>query len=64
MDDTDASTETCDYCESEIDASEWHPVRAVRDDGELEILAFCEEECVEGWNGEEAQTQSEEDYVV
>jgi hypothetical protein len=49
----DDSTEICTHCESEIDASEWHPVRAVRDDEALEILAFCEEECVEGWNGEE-----------
>lgn len=61
----EASTEICTYCESEIDDSEWHPVRAVRDDeGELEILTFCEEECVKEWNDEEDRTQADDDYVV
>jgi ribosomal protein L24E len=64
MDDTDVSTETCDYCESEIDASEWHPVRAVHQDGELEILAFCTSECVESWNDVADRSPSEDDYVV
>ncbi|WP_323190587.1 hypothetical protein [Halostella sp. PRR32] len=57
------STATCTYCEGEIETSEWHPVRAVRsDEDDVEILPFCESECVEGWNDE--QGPAEDDYVV
>ena len=42
--------EVCATCGDEIDGSEWHPVRATRDEnGEFRIYAFCSEECLEKW---------------
>ncbi|USZ68791.1 DUF2116 family Zn-ribbon domain-containing protein [Halorussus salilacus] len=40
---------SCDYCGGPIAADEWHPVVTRRDDGELEIYAFCDETCREEW---------------
>lgn len=55
----DDSNERCAYCQDTIRESEWHPVRSVHDeDGELHILAFCGEECVEAWSEDDSPLPS------
>lgn len=51
----DAMTEECAECGEPIAADEWHLVATQRDDdGDVEIYAFCSEDCRSSWRADVA----------
>ena len=46
-------SQRCWYCDDSVPTDEWHPVVTVRnDDGEVEVLPFCNDECRSGWSAD------------
>lgn len=49
-----SSKETCIECGATIDTSEWHAAATVEtDQGHIEIVSFCSEECRQSWTDSE-----------
>ncbi|WP_435359353.1 DUF7576 family protein [Haloarchaeobius sp. DFWS5] len=53
--DTERATDaSCEVCGDSVETTEWHPAATQSDDeGNIQILTFCDEQCRDHWLDED-----------